>query len=77
MKIKFDGISKEELEEKSIKVSIAGRIMLQRIMGKASFITLQDMKGQIQAYIRSNDIPEGEYDEFKTWDLGDIVGMTV
>ena len=76
LKIKFDGISKEELEEKSIKVSIAGRIMLQRIMGKASFITLQDMKGQIQAYIRSNDIPEGEYEEFKTWDLGDIVGIT-
>ena len=49
--------------------------MLQRIMGKASFITLQDMKGQIQAYIRSNDIPEGQYDEFKTWDLGDIVGI--
>ena len=73
--VQFEGISKEELEEKSIEVSVAGRIMLQRIMGKASFITLQDMKGQIQAYIRSNDIPEGQYDEFKTWDLGDIVGI--
>ena len=70
-----EGVSKEELETKSIEVSVAGRIMLQRIMGKASFITLQDMKGQIQAYIRSNDIPEGQYDEFKTWDLGDIVGI--
>ena len=69
------GLSKEELEEKSIEVSIAGRIMLQRIMGKASFITLQDMKGQIQAYIRSNDLPEGHYADFKTWDLGDIVGI--
>ena len=75
LKIQFDGISKEELEEQSHEVAIAGRIMLQRIMGKASFITLQDMKGQIQAYIRSNDIPEGQYDEFKTWDLGDIVGI--
>ena len=42
--IQCEGISKEELEEKSIEVSVAGRIMLQRIMGKASFITLQDMK---------------------------------
>jgi len=49
--------------------------MLQRIMGKASFITLQDMKGQIQAYVRSNDLPEGQYEDFKTWDLGDIVGV--
>ena len=70
-----EGLSKEELEEKSIEVSIAGRIMLQRIMGKASFMTLQDMKGQIQAYIRSNDLPEGQYADFKTWDLGDIVGI--
>ena len=53
-----EGMSKEDLENKSLEVSIAGRIMLQRIMGKASFITLQDMKGQIQAYIRSNDLPE-------------------
>ena len=68
--------SKEELEEKSIQVTVAGRIMLQRIMGKASFITIQDMEGQIQAYIRSNDLPEGQYEDFKTWDLGDIVGVS-
>lgn len=68
--------SKEELEEKSIEVTVAGRIMLQRIMGKASFITIQDMEGQIQAYIRSNDLPEGQYEDFKTWDLGDIVGVS-
>ena len=67
--------SKEELEKKSIQVTVAGRIMLQRIMGKASFITIQDMEGQIQAYIRSNDLPEGQYEDFKTWDLGDIVGV--
>ena len=64
-----------ELEENPVHVSMAGRIMLQRIMGKASFITLQDMGGQIQAYLRSNDLPEGQYDDFKTWDLGDIVGL--
>ena len=68
--------SKEELEKKFIQVTVAGRIMLQRIMGKASFITIQDMEGQIQAYIRSNDLPEGQYEDFKTWDLGDIVGVS-
>ena len=68
--------SKEELEKKSIQVTVAGRIMLQRIMGKASFITIKDMEGQIQAYIRSNDLPEGQYEDFKTWDLGDIVGVS-
>ena len=45
------GIKKEDLEEKKIKVKVAGRIMLQRVMGKASFITIQDMQGQIQAYV--------------------------
>ena len=75
MKDQCEGVSKEDLEAKEMTVSVAGRIMLQRIMGKASFITLQDMKGQIQAYVRSNDLPEGQYDDFKTWDLGDIVGI--
>jgi lysyl-tRNA synthetase class 2 len=75
LKIQFKENSKEELEEKSIEVSVAGRVMLQRIMGKASFITIQDMKGQIQAYIRSNDLDEGTYADFKTWDLGDIIGV--
>ena len=75
LKLLCEGDSKEKLEDKHIEVSIAGRIMLQRIMGKASFITIQDMKGQIQAYVRSNDLEEGKYAEFKTWDLGDIVGI--
>jgi len=75
LKDRCEGLSKEDLEAKEMTVSVAGRIMLQRIMGKASFITLQDMKGQIQAYVRSNDLPEGQYDDFKTWDLGDIVGI--
>ena len=75
LKEKCAEYSKEDLEKKQIEVTVAGRIMLQRIMGKASFITLQDMKGQIQAYVRSNDLPEGQYEDFKTWDLGDIVGV--
>ena len=51
--------------------------MLQRIMGKASFITIQDLTGQIQAYIKSDNIGVDAYKEFKKWDLGDIVGLRV
>ena len=61
----------EELEEKD--VSICGRIMTWRDMGKANFIDIQDRSGKIQAYVRMNDIGEDEYKEFKKWDLGDIV----
>jgi len=66
----------DELEKEIVTVKVAGRVMLQRRMGKASFITLQDMKGQMQAYIRLSDLPEGEYEKFKEWDLGDIVGIS-
>jgi lysyl-tRNA synthetase class 2 len=64
------------LKEKKIQVKVAGRIMMRRIMGKASFIHLQDMTGKIQLYLRKNDLPEGSYDEFKKWDLGDIIAAT-
>jgi lysyl-tRNA synthetase class 2 len=49
--------------------------MLRRLMGKASFIHIQDMTGKIQCYLRQEDISEGVYEEFKKWDLGDIVGV--
>ncbi len=61
----------EELEEK--EVSVCGRIMTWRDMGKANFIDIQDRSGKIQSYVRMNDIGEDEYKEFKKWDLGDIV----
>lgn len=61
----------EELEEKD--VSICGRIMTWRDMGKANFIDVRDRTGRIQVYVRMNDIGEGEFKEFKKWDLGDIV----
>ena len=65
----------EELEEQAIKVSIAGRIMTRRIMGKASFCHIQDMSGKIQLYVTRDTLPEGFYNEqFKKWDIGDIVG---
>ena len=57
-------------------VVIAGRIMAKRIMGKASFCHIQDMQGKIQSYVSQNDLGEEEYKEFKTLDIGDIVGIT-
>ncbi len=58
-----------------VQVSIAGRMMLKRVMGKASFATLQDATGRIQAYITRDDVGEEVYNGFKHWDLGDIVGV--
>lgn len=57
-------------------VTIAGRIITKRIMGKASFCTIQDMQGRIQSYVSINDLGEESYKEFKTYDIGDIVGIT-
>ena len=71
----YDSFKSSELEKKKVAVSVAGRIMLQRIMGKASFITIQDLTGQIQAYIKSDNVDEETYKEFKKWDLGDVVGI--
>lgn len=61
----------DELEEK--EVTIAGRIMTWRDMGKANFVDIQDRNGRIQAYVRMNDVGEDVFKEFKTWDIGDIV----
>jgi lysyl-tRNA synthetase class 2 len=72
LKDEFDEFSKEELEKKKGKATVAGRIMLRRMMGKASFTTIQDFSGRIQLYIRADEI--SNYDEFKNYDLGDIVG---
>ena len=71
----FDAKSKEELESAKPHATVAGRMMLKRVMGKASFATLQDMSGQIQVYI-NNDVTGAEIHEaFKHWDLGDILGV--
>ncbi len=73
----YEKKSKEELENESIKVAVAGRIMSRRIMGKASFAHIQDMSGKIQLYVRRDDLPDGLYnDGFKKWDVGDIVGAS-
>jgi lysyl-tRNA synthetase class 2 len=67
--------TKEELEGEKSTATIAGRMLLKRVMGKASFATLQDMSGQIQVYI-NNDVTGAEtHEAFKHWDLGDILGV--
>jgi len=66
--------TKEELEEKSISACIAGRMMLKRIMGKASFAKLQDMTGQFQIYVHRDTIGSENYTAFKQSDIGDIFG---
>ena len=63
----------EEFEGKD--VSVAGRIMAKRIMGKASFCTIQDSTGRIQSYVSINDLGEESYKAFKTYDIGDIIGL--
>ena len=64
----------EELDRQAITVSVAGRMLLKRVMGKASFATLQDMSGRIQLYITTDALGAEAHDAFKHWDLGDIVG---
>jgi lysyl-tRNA synthetase class 2 len=63
----------EELEPQGIRVAVAGRMMLKRVMGKASFATLQDASGRIQLFVSRESIGEELYDAFKKWDMGDIL----
>lgn len=72
----YDGLTKEELEDKSVEVTVAGRIMAKRVMGKASFAHIQDLSGKIQIYVRQDSTPEDKYAAFSILDLGDIVGVT-
>lgn len=62
-------------ESQVIPVSMAGRMMTRRLMGKASFLHLQDRSGKIQAYVKKEEIGDAQYEEFLTWDLGDILGV--
>jgi len=64
----------EVLAANPVQVRVAGRIMLKRVMGKASFITIQDLSGRIQLYVKRDEVGEEVYDDFKHWDIGDIVG---
>lgn len=73
---KFESLDKAAIDDaEPVRVKVAGRMMLQRVMGKASFATVQDMSGRIQAYVQGKALPEGAYEEFKKWDIGDIIGV--
>ena len=75
IKTTYQGKTHEELEELHAEVSIAGRIMFMRKMGKASFFTIKDKAGLVQVYIRLDNVGEDQYNIFKAGDVGDIVGI--
>lgn len=72
----FESASAEELAEMNLRVDVAGRMMTQRVQGKTSFAHIKDMTGQIQLFVKRDSLPEGVYNDFKKWDLGDIVGAS-
>ena len=72
----YEDKDKPWFEENDVTVSVAGRIMLKRVMGKASFVTISDMSGRIQLYVQKNRLGDELYNAFKGWDIGDIVGAT-
>ena len=71
----YDANDKESLAALAVNVAVAGRIVLRRVMGKAGFFQIQDVSGRIQVYIKQNDLPD-TFEQFKSWDLGDIVGVS-
>ncbi|OGO93766.1 MAG: lysine--tRNA ligase [Coxiella sp. RIFCSPHIGHO2_12_FULL_42_15] len=75
LRVTYDKYDSASLTMQAVHVRIAGRMMTRRIMGKASFAHLQDMSGRIQVYIARDQLPEEQYEEFKGWDLGDILGV--
>ncbi len=73
--VKENFVDPAEGEESTMTVSLAGRIMSKRGMGKASFADLQDKEGRIQLYVRKDMVGEDDYADFKKWDIGDIIGV--
>ncbi|WP_239619024.1 lysine--tRNA ligase [Cohnella mopanensis] len=71
----YSDLTKEELEERAIEVSLAGRIMTKRGMGKASFANLQDLSGRIQIYVREDSVPSHKFQAFDLLDIGDMIGV--
>jgi len=66
----------QHLRDEDVQVSVSGRMMIKRVMGKSSFIKLQDRTGQIQIRLERDRLPEGVHQSFKKWDVGDIVGAS-
>ncbi|MDO4908111.1 lysine--tRNA ligase [Neisseria sp.] len=75
LQAQYGEVEKAGLDPQAIPVKIAGRMMLQRAMGKASFATVQDVSGQIQVYVNNQGVGEEAHNAFKHWDLGDIIGV--
>ena len=75
IKSSYENKTKEELDELQVTVKIAGRIMTKRRQGKAGFMNIQDREGQIQIYVRKDEIGDDQYEIFKKNDIGDIVGI--
>ena len=73
---RYDDKDREQLEGETEKFSLTGRMMSRRIMGKVSFAHIRDMSGQIQLFIRRDNLSDDTYSEFKRWDIGDIIAVT-
>ena len=71
---RYGDMEREELEGESERFHLAGRMMSRRVMGKVAFANLRDMSGEIQLFVRRDTLPDGDYDAFRKWDIGDIVG---
>lgn len=71
----YEGYDSDQLAALDKTFKIAGRMMTRRLMGKASFLHLQDMSGKIQIYLKRDDMPDDVYQQFKEWDLGDIIAV--
>jgi lysyl-tRNA synthetase class 2 len=76
LQARYGGLDDAALGEAAVRVSIAGRMMAKRVMGKASFIVLQDPSGSLQVYVQRDGLSGGNYAAFKDWDLGDVVAAT-
>jgi lysyl-tRNA synthetase class 2 len=72
---RFGETDAEQLESAPVTVRLAGRLMAKRLMGKASFAQIQDMSGRIQLFLQRDALAGGVYEAFKTWDIGDIIGV--
>src|SRR5690625_5376168 len=75
LKEAYDHLTKDELAEKNMTVTLAGRVMTKRGKGKAGFAHVQDLSGQIQIYVRKDQVGDEQFDIWNSTDLGDIVGI--
>ena len=73
LQTRYGALDRDDLTRANVDVAVAGRMMLKRVMGKASFATIQDGSGRIQFYVANDDSGEAAHEEFKRWDIGDIV----